>query len=47
MTFIISMIICNGLLFAFVFIWFLIDTKEVRRLNRISKKENKKRKIGR
>lgn len=47
MTFIISMIICNSILFTFVFIWFLVDTKEVRRLNKISKKENKKRKIGR
>lgn len=47
MTFIVSMIICNSIVFTFVFTWFLVDTKEVRRLHKISKKENKKRKIAR
>lgn len=43
MLFIILMFICNLIVFIPIFIWFLIDTKEVRRLNKISKEINKKR----
>ena len=40
--FIISMAVCNSILFLTVYILFLLDTAEVRRLHKISKKDNKK-----
>ena len=43
MEFILAMVLCNSILFLTVYILFLLDTAEVRRLHKISKKDNKKR----
>ncbi|AAB70088.1 unknown [Lactococcus phage SK1] len=44
MEFILAMVICNSILFLTFYILFLLDTVEVRRLHKISKKDNKRRK---
>lgn len=41
MEFILAMVLCNSILFLTVYILFLLDTSEVRRLHKISKKDNK------
>lgn len=40
--FILAMFVLYGIIFIFVTCWYLSDTKELRRLKKLSKKENKK-----
>ena len=44
--FVISMVVCYSILFLVIYILFLLDTAEIRRLHKLSKKDNKKKKFA-